>query len=191
MKRSNAFLLAMSLFMCGCGSSHTQMPSSASISGNWQMSLQKSNSSILPKTLAGFLLQNSGAATGSVVFIDTPCSGIGGVSGSVTGSTVSLTVSPTGTTVILSGTVGSDQASMSGDYTILSTGCTGSQSAPQLGTWTADLVTPLNGTVQGTFLSTPHGTTVNVTGQLTQGAKDRKSTRLNSRHQIISYAVFC
>src|ERR1700719_3385395 len=122
-----AFLLAMSLFMCACGSSHTQLPSSASISGNWQMSLQESNNSTAPKTQSGFLLQNGGAVTGGVVFIDIPCSGIGSVSGTVTGSTVSLTVNPTGTIVNLSGTVGSDQASMSGDYTILSTACTASQ----------------------------------------------------------------
>src|SRR5258708_17938410 len=78
---------------------------------------------------------------------------------------------------------------MSGDYTILSTGCTGSQSAPQLGTWTADLVTPLNGTVQGTFLSTPHGTTVNVTGQLTQGANTGSS--LAPLTGTLSLAGYC
>src|SRR5258708_27151806 len=30
-----------------------------------------------------------------------------------------------------------------------------------------------------------------ATGQTTLAAQDRKSTRLNSSHQIISYAVFC
>src|SRR3989454_7052767 len=36
------------------------------------------------------------------------------------------------------------------------------------------------------------GTWVEVTGGLAQGAQiDRKSTRLNSSHLVISYAVFC
>src|SRR5947208_6905375 len=30
-----------------------------------------------------------------------------------------------------------------------------------------------------------------LVGRLRQSAQDRKSTRLNSSHQIISYAVFC
>src|SRR5207244_11839795 len=33
--------------------------------------------------------------------------------------------------------------------------------------------------------------TVPGTGPLRRGRRDRKSTRLNSSHQIISYAVFC
>src|SRR5207244_12711657 len=39
---------------------------------------------------------------------------------------------------------------------------------------------------------TPYGLEFEgVTGIRTSGLKDRKSTRLNSSHQIISYAVFC
>src|SRR5438552_9699322 len=42
--------------------------------------------------------------------------------------------------------------------------------------------------IRGIFLSHMHG---DHHGGLTQVVKDRKSTRLNSSHQIISYAVFC
>src|SRR5258708_24011705 len=35
------------------------------------------------------------------------------------------------------------------------------------------------------------GETAQTQHQLVQEAQDRKSTRLNSSHQIISYAVFC
>src|SRR5256885_7159400 len=45
---------------------------------------------------------------------------------------------------------------------------------------------PQNGTrASGTFESGPHKAT------LTAGLPDRKSTRLNSSHLVISYAVFC
>src|SRR5207244_8602370 len=33
--------------------------------------------------------------------------------------------------------------------------------------------------------------TVRASGERSRGDRDRKSTRLNSSHQIISYAVFC
>lgn len=170
MPRRIAFLLALSLLLSACGSNSGKAPSSGSISGNWQMSLQKGGSTNAPRSQTGFLIQNSDVVTGGMMLIDTPCSGVGSVSGSVSGSAVSLTVNPTGVLVNLSGTIGSDQASMSGNYTILSTGCSGSQSAPISGTWTADLVAPLTGTVQGSMTSKPHGTTVSLTGQLSQGA---------------------
>src|SRR5258708_10701631 len=35
------------------------------------------------------------------------------------------------------------------------------------------------------------GTPVSVSASVSLGIRDRKSTRLNSSHQIISYAVFC
>src|SRR5258708_31332708 len=37
----------------------------------------------------------------------------------------------------------------------------------------------------------PHRHSQSVTGPKMRAQKDRKSTRLNSSHQIISYAVFC
>src|SRR5438270_568459 len=152
-----ALAMALPLFMSACGGSKKMPSTSASISGNWQMSLQPNNANDKPKSQSGFLLQNGGEVTGGVMLVNTPCSGIGGVSGNINGSTVSITVSPTGTVVNLSGTIGADQASMSGDYTIISTGCTGSQTAPQSGTWTANLVAPLTGTIQGAITSNVHG----------------------------------
>src|SRR5438552_12260628 len=46
----------------------------------------------------------------------------------------------------------------------------------------------------GTDIDMPHGLAVDRFGDLVvnrQAVRDRKSTRLNSSHQIISYAVFC
>src|SRR5258708_27026850 len=41
------------------------------------------------------------------------------------------------------------------------------------------------------FYIGPADLTLGLTGRKYRGGLDRKSTRLNSSHQIISYAVFC
>jgi hypothetical protein len=165
-----ALLLTLLLLVtaCGGGSSNSAGSSSASISGNWQMTLQK-NKTKLKRTQSGFLQNNKDAVTGSVILTDIPCSGVGTVTGSVSGTNIALSVGLTGLIVNLTGTVGSDQASMSGDYTILSTGCEGSSNTQEAGTWTAALVKPLNGNFQGTFTSQRLGTALPVTGKVSQG----------------------
>lgn len=170
MQRKILLLLALPLLMTACGGSSKSVSSSGAISGNWEMSLQKSDSTLAPKTQSGFLLQNGNIVTGGVIFTDIPCSGVGSVAGTINGTAISLVVDPTGTSVNLSGIIGAGQTSMSGDYTILSTGCGGSQTAPQQGTWTANLVAPLSGNIQGSFSSNVHSTTYTMTGQVTQGA---------------------
>ncbi|HTC49484.1 MAG TPA: hypothetical protein VK722_19340 [Candidatus Aquilonibacter sp.] len=179
MRRSYALILALPLLLNGCGSGSSNSNSSSSsgsISGNWQMSLQKSNSTLQPKTQSGFLVQNGENVGGSVLFTDIPCSGIGNVTGTVSGTDVSLVVDPVGIEVNLSGTVGSGQTSMSGNYTILSTGCSGTETAPQTGAWTANLVSPFSGNIQGTFVSTPHSATYAITGSVKQGSNTGVST---------------
>jgi hypothetical protein len=161
--------LPLLITACGGGSSSSAGSSSASVSGNWQMTLKK-NKTKLSRTQSGFLVQNNNVVTGSVIFTDIPCSGTGSVSGSVSGTNVAFTVGLTGLTVNLTGTLGSDQASMSGNYLILASGCQApSINTQETGTWTANLVKPLNGNIQGTFTSTRLGTGLPVTGQITQG----------------------
>jgi len=123
-----------------------------------------------PKTQSGFLIQNGGTVTGSVIFTDQPCSGVGSVTGAVSGTAISLLVSPTGVNVNLSGTIGSGQNSMSGNYTTLSTGCSATNVAPGTGIWTANRVSPLSGKIQGTFTSKDQSLSpVAVTGKVSQG----------------------
>ena len=123
-----------------------------------------------PKTQSGFLIQNGGTVTGSVIFTDQPCSGVGGVTGTVSGTAISLLVSPTGVNVNLSGTIGSGQNSMSGNYTTLSTGCSATDVAPGTGIWTANRVKPLSGNIQGTLTSKDESLSpVTVTGKVSQG----------------------
>jgi hypothetical protein len=177
MHRGIAFLLALSLFMSGCGgsSSNSSPASSGALSGNWLINLTRAGNTKVSHTQSGSLLQNGGAITGNLIFTDIPCSGVGNVSGTVSGAAVSLTVSPVGTAIALSGTVSSGPA-LGGNYTILSTGCTGSQSAPETGTFTANIVTPLNGNITSTFSAPKVGTTPTMAGKLTQGANTGASS---------------
>jgi len=132
------------------------------------MTLLKGANPKIAKTQSGFLVQTNDTITGSLALIDTPCSGVGSVTGSVSGGNVALVISPSGLTVNLTGTVQAAQ-SMSGDFTILADGCSGPETAPLSGTWTANLVAPLQGSLQGTFTSKSSGDIWPITGKLTQG----------------------
>jgi hypothetical protein len=175
MKRRTILVLAMLGTTAGCGGGSSAPVGTGILTGNWQMTLQKSDSTLKPKTQSGFLLQQNDTVTGNVSLRATSCSGIGGVTGQVSGSTVSLSVAPTGLLVNLSGTIGSDQASMSGSYAILSQGCSGAGLAPETGTWTANLLKPLNGGFQGTFTSNRVGD-LQVTGKVSQSQNGGSSS---------------
>lgn len=198
MRHRLAFLLLASCFVNGCGSSSSKTTSSGSLSGNWQMTLTKTDNPVLDKTQSGSLVQNGNEVTGSVLFSDSPCSGVGSVSGTVSGANITMQVSPTGVSVNLTGTIGSGQTSMSGNYNILSTGCSASQSAPVSGTWTANLVAPLNGNITGGLTSTGEKTTCTnsmtppctyaVTGKVVQGANTgTSSTPLSGSLTVTGY----
>ncbi|SRR5579871_307979 len=168
---------AMLLVGCGRGSSNNSNPpvnGTGALSGNWQMSLLPTGKT-LAKTQSGFLQQSGSTVTGGLMVLDSPCSGVGNVTGTLDGSAVSLSVAPTELQVTLTGTLGSDQKSMTGDFTMLPFGCTGTSSAPLSGTWTANLVAPLNGKIQGTFTS-KEGVTYPIAGQISQGPNTGIST---------------
>jgi hypothetical protein len=181
--------LAFSWLMSACGGGSSNAgSSSASVSGNWQMTLQK-NRTNLKRTQSGFLLQNDDLITGGVILTDIPCSGVGSVAGSVSGTSIAFAVGVTGLNVNLTGTVGSDQASMSGNYIALSAGCQASEiNTQETGTWTANLVKPLSGNFQGSFTSTRLAKALPVTGQVTQGQNTGNSyTSLTGNLSITGY----
>jgi hypothetical protein len=187
-----AFLLVGLLFLAACGgggaSSSTNSSSAAPITGNWSIALQTipSTPTGTPKstgTLSGFLSGTKDAVTGRTVYTGTTCAGIGNVSGTVTGSKVALSVSPTGLNISLTGTLAPDQSSMcgtsaganvmSGNYTLLASGC----GKPETGSWTGCPVQPLNGTLSGTFTSNSIGNPVfPVTAAISQGSSDGASS---------------
>jgi hypothetical protein len=106
-------LVALMLLLMGCSSSsnnnsaNSDPSSSGVLSGNWQMSLQPTNTKARPLGESGFLLQTNDSVTGGGIVSDNPCSGVGSVSGTVSGNAVSLTVNPTGLLMNLTGTLNS------------------------------------------------------------------------------------
>lgn len=145
---------------CGGGSPNQSSPSGG-IAGNWQMALSN-NPAKMP---SGFLLQAGNSINGGLL-LSGGCSGVGSAQGQLTGSNVSITVSVTGQTLSLTGTAMPDGSSMSGNYSILDSGC----GASNVGTWTATRVKALAGSFQGTFTSTTTNNLVfHFAGTLTQG----------------------
>lgn len=172
------FCLIVPILLTGCGGGSRTSSSSGGISGNWQMSLQPSNLKLKPSTQSGSLVDNNGALTGGMAFQDNACPGVGSVSGSVSGSSVAFTVTPAGLDMEFTGSM-TQTSTMTGNYTILSTGCSGPISAPQTGTWTGNQVSPLNVTIQGVFTSSHKNlnpATFDITGKLTQGSNTGEST---------------
>jgi hypothetical protein len=124
-----------------------------------------------------------------VIFNDDPCSGVASVSGTVSGTAVTLNADPVGTNVSLTGTVSSTSPPMSGNYTILSTGCSGPETAPEVGTWTASLIPPLSGKITGMSVFTSSaGTDYAVAGQVSQAANTgSSSTPLSGNITVTGY----
>ena len=169
------------MLLVGCGGSSNKSSNSSSaapgvLTGNWQMNLLPTGRT-LAKTQSGFLLQNGNTVTGGLMVLDSPCSGVGDVTGTADSTGVSLTVNPTQLQITLTGTLGSDQKSMSGDFNMLEFGCSGTSSAPLSGTWTATLVAPVSGKIQGTFTSN-EGVTYPIAGQISQGPNTGISTSI-------------
>jgi hypothetical protein len=176
MDRRIAFVVALTLFVSSCGGSKSTPSSSASVAGNWQISLVDAGDTKATISQSGSLLQNNETVSGSLLFNDSACSGVGDVQGSVTGTDVSLAVNPTGSQINLTGTMGATSGSacsgsnacMGGTYITLSTGCADAKTVPSSGTWTATLVSPLSGNMTGTFTSS-QGAAYSVTGKVSQG----------------------
>ena len=195
-----ASLIALAAFAasCGGGSSTSSGGSSASAavstappSGNWQIALTPSTGTNT-ESLAGFLLDDSdGAVNGSFVVVDSPCTDVGSVSGTVSGSNISLQVAPVGLQLEMSGTMGSGNSTMSGTYTILSDGCSAKHSSPQTGTWTGTMVTPINGSVNGTLNSTTLANNFTLQGQLAQGTNSGSSIASLTGSLSVSTAGYC
>jgi hypothetical protein len=173
MQRSMALLLLFPLFLTGCGGGGNNNPAdpaaSTSISGNWQMTLQPANTNAAPRAQSGFLVQSGNTVSGNLLLTDPPCSGTAAVSGNVSGTSVSIGLNPVGVSVSLTGTLGTPANSMSGSYTILSTGCVADNTSPDTGTWTGSLVSPLNGSFQGQFTLGNDTASYSLAGSVTQG----------------------
>jgi len=184
MRLKTLLLLVLPLLVSGCGgggsNSNNATPSTPNpgpLSGNWQMTFQSANTHLKPWSQSGFLLEEKNAISGGVILSPPGCAGLGNVTGTASGTSIILTVSPVGLVVTETGTLGADQSSMSGTYTMLAAGCPSNLNDPQSGTWTANLVKPIQGNLQGTFQSTqPNATPVTISGKVAQGQQTAGSS---------------
>jgi len=134
-----ASLISISLVLlavgCGGGGSSSQSAAVLNLAGTWQAS---TNSKLGFNTfLAGTLTQTGTQISGTLTIGDSPCATSGTLSGSVSGSTVTLSLMEGSQSVSLTGTVTPDGNSITGTYQAQSGGCTNGDS----GTFTATRVT--------------------------------------------------
>lgn len=170
-KRSVQFamiaLLLATVCITGCGTTVSAPPSSVvtpSLNGNWQFLMAPpSDGSFSGGLEGGFLTQSGMSGSGSINYAvtvppnATPCnSGAATVTGTVNGENVSLTVTAGSQVFTLAGAISFDGTSMTGTYTSSAgtaadgSACGTSQAGLQ---WSATLVPPLTGSLQGTFHS--------------------------------------
>ena len=187
MRALAAGLLVVVATLVGCGTSGSSS-NTGQLSGNWQMTLTpvRSRNNILQ---SGFLLQQKNALAGSMVATD-GCAGATPVTGTLSGSAVNLSVNEFGAALNMTGTVSSDNQTMTGSYIIPEGSCR----AVATGSWVASLVQPVKGSFHGTITSaTPPlaGTTYDVSGTLTQGLNTGSSnTDLSGVFTAFNYPCF-
>jgi hypothetical protein len=192
------FVLASLIATTACGGGGNAAASSnGPLSGNWQLTLTRHAVPTEPLTYTGFLIQSGNSVSGSLIlgtgFVLNPgCSGVGPVTGTVSGQNISLTINQFGEEANLTGTLPSSSTPLSGEFSFLAGGCNG---FPATGTWSAFQVMPINGSFHGTFTSTlppPNNGAVNVAGTLTQGPNTGASTAtLTGSISVVGPPHFC
>jgi hypothetical protein len=164
----SATLLVTTMFLLACGSSNNlgnEQNSNQTLVGNWQFTMAPPpDGSFVGGLQGGFLLQANNAITGSAAYavllplLPYPCnSGSSQVSGTKSGQGVSLTAVAGSQTFTLNGTLSFDGSTIAGLYA--STAGTAGDGSPcgtaQSGLqWSAVLVPPITGPIQGNFHST-------------------------------------
>jgi hypothetical protein len=119
---------------------------------------------------SGFLVQSDNALSGNVQGptvlnsdgSQTLCGGVGSLNGTINGQSVAFSLNPGGTTLNFTGTLASDNKSMSGEYQAQGAPCFATATT---GTWSATLIPPLNGNFTGTLSSSQYMAA--LTGQAT------------------------
>ena len=172
-RRAGCLLILLSglAVFSACGGSSSAPPAGGQLSGNWQVTSMALDSSLKGGIQGGFLVQNGNTVTGQFVYafslVSQPgsfCnSGTASISGTVNGQNVTLTAVAGVQTFTFSGILSSDGMTLMGTYNSTDgQGC----GTPQTGlTWSAVLVPPLNGAVQGDFHSTGNGIMAILSGQ--------------------------
>jgi hypothetical protein len=158
--------LLLALAACG-GSSSPTATTNGPLTGNWQVTmLQQYPKGPLPLGISGFLVQAKDTLTGNVngpTTISsngqtTTCGGTAEITGSINGQSVTFSEAIGGTTYNFTGTISSDNQSMSGDFAAPAGACF---TEPTTGTWNAFLIPVLNGNFTGTLMSNYEGAFLN------------------------------
>jgi hypothetical protein len=188
-----SLVLLLALVACGGGGRGSASSSGASsevLSGNWQLNLLQEEPREIPPqnqlSVSGFLVESNSGLTGSVqvppVAARLNCGGVSILAGTVDGQSVIFTLNEGGTTLNFTGTISSDNQSMSGDYQGPGGGCF---TRPTSGTWNAFLVPSLSGSFTGTLSNSAYMQAllgesavppIAVSGKMTQGANTGGST---------------
>lgn len=168
MKMIGAATLVFVMILTGCGGTSNSKIPPGNLSGNWQMTLASSSSS---ETQSGFLLQSGTTISGSLLFSgqtisgQVSCASVGSVLGQLSGGNLTITESPAGQTINLTGTPATNFSSMAGNYSIFASGC----GQTEVGTWTATQVSPLTGNFGATF-TLAGSNDFHFLGTITQGS---------------------
>lgn len=194
-------ILALTLVSCG-GSGSSSSPQSGPLSGNWQITLtQEYPRPQVLLSVSGFLSQSASAVTGSLQVPQSSqnghCAGVAALTGAVSGQTANFVIDNGGAELNLTGTVSSDQKSISGSYSGQAGGCF---TTPTTGTWMASLIPPLNGNFTGTLTSSSYmalltgqspPAPVAVVGSFTQtGGAGSSNATLTGTIQASGYPCF-
>jgi len=166
---------------CGGGGSPS-FSANGPLSGNWQLNLlQNYPPPSTPLSVSGFFLESDNTLSGSLqgpTIIDpsgtVSCAGVGQVIGTISSQQIAFSLNIGGTVFNFTGTVSSDNTTMSGNYQALNGPCF---TKPTTGTWSASLIPPLTGTFTGTLSDSQYMQTLTgsnpaapiaVSGTLTQ-----------------------
>jgi hypothetical protein len=186
-----SFSLMIMAGALSCGNSSSTPPPTGVLTGNWQISLLRHSNPTL-QVYTGFLQQSGNSISGLMILGD-GCSGVGPVSGSLSGQNLQLDINEFGQDLTLSGTLppgGSSPGTLlTGAFSTLGGGCT---SFPSTGTWSAVEVQPVSGPFHGTVTLSDGETLLNVTGTLTQGPNTGSSNAsLNGTITASGGTAFC
>lgn len=124
-----AFVVWLCLCIVGCGSSNSS--SGPTLAGNWQFTGQSNFGATFTGSAA--LQQNHSLVTGTATISGSQCASSVTITGSISGTTVTLQLQFGNQPVNFNGTANAAMTSMSGTYTAPSGGCTNGDT----GTWSA------------------------------------------------------
>jgi len=135
----------------------------ASLTGTWQIT-GKSTAFGLTFTGTGTVQQTGSSVTGQITLSGSPCASTAALSGSISGTTVTVQLLEGSQTVNFTGAANSGLTSISGTYTAPSGGCTNGD----YGTWTATITAPTPSlTVSGMAVTVTPGATTGNTSTIT------------------------